>query len=842
MAFSLPSDLPTNVVDDVTTADAAFYNNMSAMGNALKAALGTWGYNPAKSITTTSEATSSTSYTDLTTTTDQVTVPIGSSGMALVFITSSFTPAASNPCNLLVSYSMSGANTVSATDTKAIQYAEQINTVYGATSLQAVFLETGLTAGFTTFKMKYRASAAVSSTFSNRRITVIPFPSTDGTHASGAINLDISSSLGMAMSGSGYAVPTYDAVGTGSALHTLITSTTWTHTATAGSTVFGFVQSSNATPNATLSMTYGSRQMARYALYSGTNGNTFIFVLFNAPGGQQTVTLATGGTGSYITGNTVSYLGIKHINYGYISNLGTSTSPSLSAVKAGSSGLLLNVLGSYRYSIDTVSGGGNTRWNSGVNSGYSALVVSDSNAAYTLSGTMGTSSEWAGVGILVPTSDYTGNVITRDAIAHGPSTTGSSISWSHTAGSGATIAVVWVTVYIAGITSITFGGQAMTLAGAVDVGTIAGGMVRHHCYYLMNPPTGSQTVAVNIGSGRPLFGTSITYNNVGGVGAAFYTSTGNGTTISNNSPMIPHRYYTNAVTVAQSTNGSSLSGYTQNQLNQDYVDARVTTSVGDSDYNPGGFANFGGTTDVARDWASSTLGLVPLDTYPYSAALNLSLTPSLSFTAKGAQPTFQGANASHAETVTIPTHAAGDIIVIFAKASVNAAPTKPAASGNVPAWVDIDSVSGSYTGTYTAYFVATGSTHTSGTWTGASAMVAAVLRGQNTSTPIGGHGYSAASATGNTCPGAAITLTNSSGSSQILEFYGYGDNVNTVTSISAAPTGHTRKVDGTWAGSQGEMVALNTKDDTTSDGAVAQPAASGTWTRGASVEILSQVQ
>ena len=55
----------------------------------------------------------------------------------------------------------------------------------------------------------------------------------------------------------------------------------------------------------------------------------------------------------------------------------------------------------------------------------------------------------------------------------------------------------------------------------------------------------------------------------------------------------------------------------------------MTTNVGDSAYNPAGYAAFAGTVDASRDWAVSTLGLVPSDKYPYSASADLSLTPTI---------------------------------------------------------------------------------------------------------------------------------------------------------------------------------------------------------------------
>ena len=109
---------------------------------------------PATATVSTSEATTSTSFTDLTTTTDSVTVTIGSSGMALVTI--SHTDTASQGAGH-VSYAISGANTASATDTKAARTGWWV-VASGTFPASFSFLETGLAAGSTTFKMKYRTT------------------------------------------------------------------------------------------------------------------------------------------------------------------------------------------------------------------------------------------------------------------------------------------------------------------------------------------------------------------------------------------------------------------------------------------------------------------------------------------------------------------------------------------------------------------------------------------------------------------------------------------------------------------------------------------------------------
>ena len=171
MAFSLPSDLPTNWADNVGMIEnAAFLNNVGTLNNANKAALIAMVNGTATATVATSETTASTSYTDLTTTTDTVTVTVGSTGIVLVLIQSlSSNTGGTNS----IGFAISGSNTVAASDAYALIHSGHASGVQTQTG--STFMVTGLTAGSTTFKMKYKASAG-TATFANRRISVIPLP------------------------------------------------------------------------------------------------------------------------------------------------------------------------------------------------------------------------------------------------------------------------------------------------------------------------------------------------------------------------------------------------------------------------------------------------------------------------------------------------------------------------------------------------------------------------------------------------------------------------------------------------------------------------------------------
>jgi hypothetical protein len=123
----------------------------------------------------TSETTTSTTYTDLATTTDSVTATIGANGLALVLIQSFGSNSTAN-AKIYISFATSGSNTIAASDTMCLylqMYAANAE-IQGGVPL----LLTGLTAGSTTFKLKYRVdtggSGSGTGTFKNRRIGVVP--------------------------------------------------------------------------------------------------------------------------------------------------------------------------------------------------------------------------------------------------------------------------------------------------------------------------------------------------------------------------------------------------------------------------------------------------------------------------------------------------------------------------------------------------------------------------------------------------------------------------------------------------------------------------------------------
>ncbi|WP_109551331.1 hypothetical protein [Mycobacteroides franklinii] len=191
--------------------------------------------------------------------------------------------------------------------------------------------------------------------------------------------------------------------------------------------------------------------------------------------------------------------------------------------------------------------------------------------------------------------------------------------------------------------------------------------------------------------------------------------------------------------------------------------------------------------------------------------------------------------AAAATSVSIPAHSVGDLIVIFAfNPFTTTAPTAPSPGGTVPSWNYIDNAnSGSGSGCTTAQFKATATNTTSGTWSNAVHVMAVVVRGQNASSPIGGHASQGGSSATTTAP--SVTMTHTDGSSVLLHFHGHSSLGS--TGWDSAPTGYTRGATSGSGFSSG--TALNYKNITTTDGSVGQTGGQNTSYAAATVEIIN---
>jgi hypothetical protein len=123
---------------------------------------------PSQASILTSEATASTSYTDLATPGPAVTVTCGT--IAIVSFAASMSNSGANQADL-VSVAVSGVSSVAASDNWSI-VADGLGAGQ-AIRVGMTHFFTGLTGGSNTFTMKYRAGSG-TSTFLQRELSVIP--------------------------------------------------------------------------------------------------------------------------------------------------------------------------------------------------------------------------------------------------------------------------------------------------------------------------------------------------------------------------------------------------------------------------------------------------------------------------------------------------------------------------------------------------------------------------------------------------------------------------------------------------------------------------------------------
>lgn len=168
MAWSAPRVWTTGEVLTAANMNAYVSNNLTDLDRRTS---------PVADYIAASESTNSISFTDLATAGPTVTVTIGSTGKAHVSVYARIDNTVSPNGTGLMGFALSGANTVAADSSFAIQ-----GTLYytGGAGLRfgSTFLVTGLSAGVTTFKAKYfQGTSGNTATFQDRRLTVTPLGS-----------------------------------------------------------------------------------------------------------------------------------------------------------------------------------------------------------------------------------------------------------------------------------------------------------------------------------------------------------------------------------------------------------------------------------------------------------------------------------------------------------------------------------------------------------------------------------------------------------------------------------------------------------------------------------------
>ena len=673
MAFTLPSDLPTNWVDDSSTIHGSDWNNITAMGNALKSAMGAFGFNTKSNITTASETTTSATYADLTTTTDYVVVPVGSSGSVLLFFGAQFTNSGANYC--YISVDVSGANTIAASDTNAIQAAVHSGSVlksYGNS-----ILLTGLTAGFTTFKLKYRVNTG-TGTFSNRKIAAIPLPATDGTHASGAFSLSPSISIGFG--GSLENRPTYDSVGAGAA--GLGTTRSYTHTVGADAkAVVLYMNTSSASYSATVApsptVTFGGQAMTLLGrVYAFNDGSTWTWLcaygLLNPPTGAQTVSVSL--ANSYTAVNSVSYNDVVGFGAATVKTA-TSTNPTITSPSATGRKVVSGAIAAYTQAMSAVTPNQRSiqNYSNGVSYG---LAIGDGDGPYgnTVACTAASGS-WGAVTVelmrTVPTYTKPTWVGTGIGFNHGASP---GTSWVDTVPADANLALVWVSEMPsdqANTCTVTLGGTSMVeVTGSPWTYDFTSGFMRLRCFALLNPSTGpNKTVAVTSNVSNYFHAHSVYYGGVTSIGTAKFVRGQSGaspsTSITNSSST--HLYAQGFICRpddAASTFTAFGAGANMRAVHDNAGSYNNPLAVGDA-YGNDGTLTISATRNGAAtySWGSVTIDLSP-------AALPTPSTPT--FVGLGAGRPHVSGNYSWTETVPANANCAVLLVSALGTSAVSA--------------------------------------------------------------------------------------------------------------------------------------------------------------------------
>lgn len=367
--------------------------------------------------------------------------------------------------------------------------------------------------------------------------------------------------------------------------------------------------------------------------------------------------------------------------------------------------------------------------------------------------------------------------VAYDATGAGNNTTNTStstnITWSHTC-SGSDRIVIVVFQYYAPTTAsaftVTYGGTAMTgiTSGLYAFTPPYGGT---GVYYLLNPPTGAQTVSVTMptaaGAGnRYLAGNSVSYT---GVSYAGIDDLG-GTNLSDASPGTAMSYaakttYSDSwfVNVFAQLNAAAITGYTGGTSRFSFTNpnsSNMSIIYGDA---PGPTSGFSATRASGATWSGMQIVLH-------------------AFTRT--KPTYVSSAAANGTSIgSMPSHQAGDYIFIAAfRDGSTTAPSLPGGFTNLASGGD------NTCSIRLGYKIAASGAETSGTWTNATITMCCVMRNVNS---LGGAGRAGGNTSlFNNLIGPNLTFTNTKASSIVVAFAGHRDTAGTAVLVASNKLSH----------------------------------------------------
>lgn len=204
------------------------------------------------------------------------------------------------------------------------------------------------------------------------------------------------------------------------------------------------------------------------------------------------------------------------------------------------------------------------------------------------------------------------------AAGAGHAATTATSSYSDTVPVGTSLSLIWCSVLStttpSSITGSATIGAASATQNTFSIVSTSTGDLYLGCFFVLNPPTGSQTVSFTAsGSITGLAIDAVHYQNAVGVGAPSVLASQSGTTCSMSvSASNPFYMYGNAFGYYGNTAGQTFSGYGPNQR---YTQATVSSGArpivaGDAQGN-GGTLTFSATRSNAGTWGGIVVPLIP---------------------------------------------------------------------------------------------------------------------------------------------------------------------------------------------------------------------------------------
>jgi hypothetical protein len=250
---------------------------------------------------------------------------------------------------------------------------------------------------------------------------------------------------------------------------------------------------------------------------------------------------------------------------------------------------------------------------------------------------------------LIETFQYDSTSIAFDAVGTGANASGASITWSHTAASGAYV-IAAIEVAVGTPTSVTYGGVAMTLLKTQTANNNSSNGALW-VYGLASPPTGVQSVIASLPAGNAASGNSVSYLGVASVGTIPTPVFGNGTSPSEGpitcpaNGMIVQAFGNNGTSTGFSspTGGTNRFIGTESSAKTSISDSSATTTFGITE---GNLSSYAGIAIPLVPNAATRAGLIYVFELltPPTGLQTISYTLSSSALVSGVGASYEGAN------------------------------------------------------------------------------------------------------------------------------------------------------------------------------------------------------